>query len=108
MWHGEDEDCRAIREPVKPGDAKEIRSVTMHHVGDEGMVGIYAQAEIVVAGTIQEVCSGGLWGIESDSDDEYVTEVETEELGELTLILKELGFSQDAIEEAYADLTDAE
>lgn len=72
-----------------------------------GMVGVYAQAEIVVAGTIQEVHSGGLYGIESDSDESYFAEIEKEELSALVTILEELGFERTAIDEACADVVDA-
>jgi hypothetical protein len=61
----------------------------------------------MVADTIQEVRSGGLWGIESDSDQSYFAEIEKEELSSLVTILEELGFERTAIDEACADLTDA-
>jgi hypothetical protein len=71
------------------------------------MVGVYAQASIVVAGIIQTVQSGGLWGIESDSDGSYFAEIEAEQLSELVTVLEELGFERTAIDEACADVTDA-
>lgn len=72
-----------------------------------GMVGVYAQATVVVAGIIQTVQSGGLWGIESDSDESYFAEIEAEELSQLVAVLEELGFERTAIDEACADVTDA-
>ena len=61
--------------------------------GDFGFVGIRAEAEIVVNGVCQIVTSGGLWGIESDSDRQYLSEVEQEEVDQLKAILQSLGFS---------------
>ena len=57
-------------------------------------IGIYATAEINAAGTIQEIRSAGLWGIESDSDQEYLKQTELEQLEELKDQLKEFGFSK--------------
>ena len=39
-----------------------------------------------------KLTSGGLWCIESDSGEEYLNKIETEELTELMAILDELGF----------------
>lgn len=57
-------------------------------------IGIFAEAEVVVHSVIQRIRSAGLWGIESDSDEEYLRSVEKDELDELTKILVELGFSE--------------
>jgi hypothetical protein len=75
--------------------------------GEWQMVGVVAVAEIVVAGTIQFLRSGGLYGTESDSDPSYFAEIEIEEANQLTTILEELGFERTAIDEACADMTDA-
>jgi hypothetical protein len=45
----------------------------------------------------QDIGSGGLWGIESDSDDEYKIQIVEEELNELILYLKEIGFTDEEI-----------
>ncbi len=55
------------------------------------MIGIQASAEVVVDGVIQDINSGGLWGIESDSDDSYLRSVAHEQLSELKSILESLG-----------------
>ncbi len=55
------------------------------------MIGIRAEADVVIAGTVQTIISPGLWGIESDSSRDYLKEVETEELQQLADILIELG-----------------
>ncbi|MFA5137125.1 MAG: hypothetical protein WC489_07110 [Patescibacteria group bacterium] len=62
-----------------------------------GLMGIHADAEIVVNTVLQRVTSGGLWGIDTDSDDSYLDMVEAEELDTLTVILKELGFAESEI-----------
>ena len=58
--------------------------------GDFGFIGIRAEAEIVINGVCQIVTSGGLWGIESDSDRHYLSEVEQEEIDQLKAILGSL------------------
>lgn len=62
-------------------------------------IGIFARANIEIplprdeSGNriIQEIRSGGLWGIESDSPREYIEEIEKEQVEELKDILKSLG-----------------
>jgi len=61
------------------------------------LIGIRAEAEIVVNTVLQQIGSGGLWGIESNSDDSYLGMVEAEELDNLVMILKELGFTESEI-----------
>jgi hypothetical protein len=73
--------------------------------GDWQFIGIRAEAEYAVNGTIQTARSGGLWGIESDSDGAHLVEVEQEELAELRSTLYTLGFSKRAISEAFKDVT---
>ena len=65
--------------------------------GEWNFIGIQARAEIVLDGVCQTIRSGGLWGIESDSDDSYFQEVEQEELTSLRGILHTMGFSKRAI-----------
>jgi hypothetical protein len=67
--------------------------------GDFGFIGIRAEAEIVVAGVCQTITSGGLWGIESDSTPDYLSEIGQEEIEQLQEILQSLGFSLEATSE---------
>jgi hypothetical protein len=60
-------------------------------------IGIRAEAEININGVIQEITSGGLHGIESDSGRDYIEEIEKEELNNLKSQLKEIGFSEGQI-----------
>jgi len=62
-------------------------------------IGIYAKARIVIGNVLQTIRSGGLWGIESDSDESYIESIEVEELADLITILAELGFAQEEMDE---------
>lgn len=70
------------------------------HRGAWAYIGIWAQADIVIGTVRQTIRSGGLWGIEDDSEPAYFKEVEHEELSELRNQLHALGFSKRAIAEA--------
>ena len=73
--------------------------------GDFYFLGIRAEAQIQTdSGIIQRITSGGLWQIESDSDDGYLETVQTEELGELKKELLSFGFSRRAIATAYKNV----
>lgn len=67
-------------------------------------IGVGAEARVVVARICQTVTSGGLWGIESDSDESYLKETEQEQLSELRTQLYELGFSKRAIAAAVKEM----
>jgi hypothetical protein len=54
--------------------------------------------------SIQTIRSGGLWGIESDSDRAYLEQIEKEELSDLRDSLKMLGFSTRAISAAFKNV----
>jgi hypothetical protein len=75
--------------------------------GDWGYIGVRADAEIVVDGVAQEITSGGLWGIESDSDGAYLAEIDGEQLSELRDQLRALGFGTRAISAAFKNATQA-
>lgn len=79
----------------KPSDrAKYIRQ-DKERLADYGRtwwaIGIWAEADVLVEGVIQKIQSGGLWGIESDSDKSYFQEVAREEYANLVDILKQMG-----------------
>jgi hypothetical protein len=71
-----------------------------YHNGAFEFIGIRASASIRVGNFLQSITSGGLWGIESDSDKPYLKEIEDEQLSELRDIRHELGFSKRAISTA--------
>lgn len=64
-------------------------------------IGIKAEAEILTSQNngqswlINSFSSGGLWGIESDSDKSYIEDVEKEQIEELFSELKEIGFTEE-------------
>jgi hypothetical protein len=82
--------------------------------GDWIYIGILAQAEWSIQysiketstnlGPMQVVSSGGAWGIESDSDNDYIASIESEELAELRSQLHAIGFSQRAITAAFRNI----
>lgn len=76
------------------------------NAGDWCYIGIRAYASVQVAkdGPLQEISSGGLWGIESDSEKGYLADVEKEELSDLRTQLHALGFSQRAISAAFKNV----
>jgi hypothetical protein len=85
------------RETMRENARKDYARMESLDNGDWSFIGIRAQAEIVIGGVCQTITSGGLWGIESDSDESYFREVEREELNQLRGILHEMGFSRRAI-----------
>lgn len=66
--------------------------------GNWQYIGIQAEAQIEINGTLEYITSGGLWGIESDSGRDYIDEVGKEQMAELKGLLRELGFSKRQIE----------
>jgi hypothetical protein len=61
------------------------------HRGDWHMRGLWVEADVIVGGTVQKIRSGGLWGIESDANREYLQSVAEEEYDALKSILREMG-----------------
>jgi hypothetical protein len=77
--------------------------------GQWEFIGIKAFAEVHTSQDgndwlINSVSSGGLWGIESDSDKDYLKEVEQEQIAELKIVLKEFGFSDKEINKAIKEI----
>lgn len=71
--------------------------------GDWRYIGIIAKAELWNPQTrvTQTVRSGGLWGIESDSDKGYFAEVERDEMKNLSDELAAMGIGERAIARAF-------
>jgi len=61
--------------------------------GEFSFVGVRAEAQVVIEGIVQTLTSGGMWGIESDSDEAYIKDVALEEYDNLRDILKAVGVS---------------
>ena len=65
-------------------------------------LGISAEARVQLnSDVVQTIHSGGLWGIESNAT-EYHVEVEQEELSALRKELESIGFTDEAITEAFS------
>lgn len=80
-----------------------------YNAGDWCMLGIKAVAEVVMTGSVvQRVSSGGLWGVESDSEESYLQEVGDEELGTLREELESMGFTTRQINAAFKQVTHVE
>lgn len=61
-------------------------------------IGVQARAEVAIpvgggAAVVQEVVSGGLWGIASDSDRGYLEEVAREEVAQVRALLEGMGMA---------------
>ncbi len=71
--------------------------------GDWCMLGIIAKATVQLTskGPVQTLRSGGLWGIESDSEEDYFATVEREELDDLRRQLEAVGFGKRAVDYAF-------
>ena len=75
-----------------PAYAKEDQKrVDRFHKGLWDFVGVLAEVDVIVGGTVQHIASPGLWGIESDSGEKYLREVANEEYAQLVDILGRLG-----------------
>jgi hypothetical protein len=59
--------------------------------GDFSFVSARAEADVVIEGILQTLQSGGLNGIESDSEQEYLDEIAAEEWKALRGVLKTVG-----------------
>jgi hypothetical protein len=81
-------------------------------------IGICAEAEVILNvqadgpgkwhGVTHKITSGGLWGIESDSDRAYITETEKDELANLRDELLAAGFSRRAVSQAFKNVQEVD
>ena len=102
-------------EDIRKYVRQDFERMESYNAGDWSYIGIRAEAEVCIErdiesnihreinslGPIQRITSGGLWGIESDSDREHLAGIGNEELDELKTQLKALGFSSRAISQAF-------
>jgi hypothetical protein len=94
-------------EDVRKYVAQDYARMEALNNGQWEFIGIRACADVTIGNTRQSIYSGGLWGIESDSEASYLKEVESEELASLRETLYELGFSKRAIATAVKERMDA-
>lgn len=97
------------RKDVRKYVAQDYARMERGNAGDWCLIGIRAEAEYSVGTSrngylAQEITSGGLWGIESDSEESYLKSVEDEELTDLSVQLKGIGFSGRAIAAAFKNV----
>lgn len=71
--------------------------------GNWSFIGIIAEATIKVDDHLQTVHSGGLWGIESDSGDDYIKSVEHGELADLKNQLETMGVDVSGFDAEFSD-----
>lgn len=83
-------------------EAYSAKRMTAYVNGEWHMTGIYAQATLRHRTGVQDgwdgttrVRTGGIWGVESDSDESYVRELADEQLAELRTMLTDLGLTFD-------------
>jgi hypothetical protein len=80
---------------VPPAEAAKYHQQDQERLASYGdswnMIGIWAEADVVIGGVVQKIQSGGLWGIESDSARTYLVEVAKGEYYQLHKILKSMG-----------------
>ena len=72
-----------------------------YHNGYFELIGIYAVAEVLTSDNqIQKIESTGLWGIESDSGEEYLDTIRKEQIDELTdMLVKDFNINKADIQE---------
>jgi hypothetical protein len=94
-------------EEIRKYVSEDYRRMEAYNNGFWHYVGLYAVASVQLTkdGPFQEIQSGGLWGIESDSGDDNFASVENEELSQLREQLHALGFSKRAISAAFKTIT---
>jgi len=68
--------------------------------GDWRMVGVRAEVEITIAGTVQTIRTPGVWAVESDSGQSYFNDLGTQEYAELLAILAEIGIPKNRVPKA--------
>ncbi len=68
--------------------------------GDFSFVGVRVEADVIIDGHVQVLTSPGLWGIESDSGDEYLREVADEEWQQLRDTLEQIGVPSSQLADA--------
>jgi len=91
MEHDPDPDPSGLEREAEEGDAYAKKRLAAYEEGDWQYVGIFAEAEIIVKGTVQTIRTPGLWNTESDSGRTYLDEIGREEYADLKDILRSLG-----------------
>jgi hypothetical protein len=101
-------------EEVRKYTRQDYERMESLNAGQWSYIGIAAVAEVIANienegtkkwhGVVQRIHSGGLWGIESDSERSYLESVQKDELAHLRDELLAVGFSRRAISQAFKNL----
>jgi hypothetical protein len=97
QWIDEDEIEREVIPDMDPDtsyleeEGEFADRLAAYRRGEFGYVGVRATVNVPVGGVTQTITSAGLWGIEDDSDEEYMNKVFREEKEQLIGILDEMG-----------------
>ena len=85
---------------------EDYKRMEAYNNGEWYMVGVKAFAKVHQLGgtVIQGMESGGLWGVESDSGEDYFKELAQEQLRELRCELLACGFSDTEISAAFKEV----
>jgi hypothetical protein len=98
----EDADISYLEQEGFESRMLEYRNGYFSHMGIIAEATYSAGATEAAYAPLQTVTSGGLWGIETDSSNGYVAEIEQEELAQLGASLIAIGFSKELVAEALA------
>lgn len=108
--HSEDGKTYKYFNPAQKEYAKkDYKRMEDYNDGLWHMIGIVAKADILVPSgndswISQTISSSGLWGIESDSSEEYLKEIGKEQLGDLKGYLKSLSVDLSKWEELIKNI----
>lgn len=98
LKHDTDPDVSYLTDKSRWSNAKEEaedrRRLQAFEDGDWLMIGVVAEADVDVGGLRQNLTSGGIWNVESDSGKSYLTEIAEDQYDELVQVLKKLGAKQ--------------
>ena len=96
------------KDGLTPADVRkyvqeDYRRMESLNTGRWSYIGIIAKAEVQLSENhlIQVLRSGGLWGVESDCGDKYLSEIHADELASLRAELEAVGFGKRAIDYAF-------
>jgi hypothetical protein len=86
---------------------QDYQRMEAYNRGEWHCIGIIAVATVQLSqdGPHQLLKSGGLWGVESDSDSDYLESIEHEELSELSGILSGIGCKAKEVKQAVINAT---
>jgi hypothetical protein len=99
-------ELRAIRVLVEPDpepDASYLEQdefeerLAAYEKGEFALVGVRAEAEVAIDGLSQTLKSGGLYGIESDLEQDELDDIATEEWTRLRTVLKTVGVATEKL-----------